>query len=344
MQADGRAASSPDHSTDDSVHQDHSLGSGTPVDPPTVHGLDRDVVWARRKYGALSYQLLPCVGGDDGEMGALMCLRLEIRPTDPAWTPQDGSLLLDFTVGSSYPAAGSLSVAVQPTSSCGVSEPGIKMLSRIWSAEASGLVSPAQIPSRAASSLKLLILSIENGAGEAARQVEQAFARQNADAVKPSAEIGDAVVLPDGSSGNEEEGGKPWRHRVGAGLWWPCVAGSDAIAVRTTALPPMPEQSDASDSDSQSGSDSRTSLSGGDGAQSEGEEEDPRTRTDNQARLPAPGARTAVELHLDGLRVSNIDAMELHSLNLQVSDYYMTNIIPPFHSLLTITGKNSLAL
>lgn len=312
-----------------------------PCEPPALYGLDRDVVWMRRKFGAQSCQLLPLPAAAAAPAAAtdgappLMRLRLELRPTDPAWTPRDGKLLLEVTVGGGYPAAGSLSLVALPTAECSVCEEACRVLSRVWSAEAAALAAPGGVPARGASPLKQLLLSIENRAGDAAGQAEAFLARRVAAPAQvgaPSAVegVGGAPAADGGDSA--AEGGLSWRQRVGAGLWWPCSADCDAAAVRAAALQSAPEpgpfetgryeaqqgresgSSGDSEDESDSGSSSRESADG----------ESPAVG-DSQVGQPAGshggGGRTAVELQLEGLRCANIDALELHTLSLQVRAY-----------------------
>lgn len=298
-------------------------GSAAPADcePPAVHGLDRDVEWMRRKFGSQSCQLLPPGSGSGGGGGAppLMRLRLEMRPTDPAWALKDGRLLLEVTVGGGYPAVGSLSVVAHPSAECSVSEEGCRLLSHVWSAEAAALAAPSGVvPPRGASPLRQLLLSIENRAGEAAKQAEQILAGRGAApalAAAPSAADDVRSVPADDGGDSAAEGGFSWRQRVGAGLWWPCSVGSDAAAVRAAALQPAPSSGTGSSSESETESDSGSSSRASGDA---GEPAGGGSQAGAAAVSHGGGGRTAVELQLAGLRCGNVDAMEVLMLNLQV--------------------------
>ena len=214
-----------------------------PVEPPALHGLDRDVVWMRRKFGGDMVQLLPAVSTASAADGLLRFV-LTVLPTDPAWPPEQGRLRLEVCVSSSYPEAGSLTLVARAAEGCTVSNEVFHTLNRLWNAEASQLAAPDGVPARGASPLKLLLLSIENHAGATAERVQQlqasrvpALAAGAVPTDSPCAATSDAQQAADLSSG------APWRKGLGAGLWWPCSHGQDAAALRAEALSCLPDLS-----------------------------------------------------------------------------------------------------
>ena len=280
-----------------------------------------DILFLQRRYRH-SVTLLP----EDGP-----CFVLQLEPNDPSW--QRGKRLhLKGKVAATYPAAGSLELSCEQTPDL---DPDVcAMLDRILAAHIAALGGWKQDDGALKFDLlRKVVREIDNSGGQFlhlaqdvllqyARRIQlgnassAASGRASAPTSMPreqsheglSAGRTDGVGEPGGTAARPPSEWHALEHDGGQAVNGLAALDLSASSQHDTSSISCTDEEDGTDEDWETGSTS-----------SQEQEGDGHVRSEHGRALGAPEmGNSSLEMHLDGLKLDNIDALEILRLNLQV--------------------------